>query len=104
MFMTRAELSPGGRGPSGGGTGLLKPAVLTGGSLVAGLCLSRLAQRVAEDDVAMAAPLFHFLGQQAAMLLTLVQLMTAFILPRFEVRAFLGAVQDHGVARPGGPA
>jgi acyl-CoA synthetase (AMP-forming)/AMP-acid ligase II len=85
---------------SSGTTGLPKSVVLTHRNLVASLCQTRLADRVTEDDVVIAAlPLFHIYGLQLTLNLPLLAGVTVVILPRFELEAFLRAVQDHGVTR-----
>ena len=85
---------------SGGTTGLPKSVVLTHRNLVAGLCQMRLVPGVTEDDVMIAAlPLFHIFGLQYTLNLALVQGATVVILPRFELGAFLRAIQDHAVTR-----
>jgi len=85
---------------SSGTTGLPKSVVLTHRNLVASLCQTRLADQVTEDDVVIAAlPLFHIYGLQLTLNLPLLAGVTVVILPRFELEAFLRAVQDHGVTR-----
>jgi acyl-CoA synthetase (AMP-forming)/AMP-acid ligase II len=83
---------------SSGTTGLPKSVELTHRNLVASLCQTRLAHPVAEGDVVIAAlPLFHIYGLQITLNLPLLAGATVVILPRFELAAFLRAIQDHGV-------
>ena len=83
---------------SSGTTGWPKSVELTHRNLVASLCQTRLAHPVAEDDVVIAAlPLFHIYGLQITLNLSLLAGATVVILPRFELAAFLRAIQDHGV-------
>jgi acyl-CoA synthetase (AMP-forming)/AMP-acid ligase II len=83
---------------SSGTTGLPKSVVLTHRNLVASLCQTRLGQPVAEGDVWIAAlPLFHIYGLQITLNLPLLAGATVVILPRFELGAFLRAIQDHGI-------
>jgi acyl-CoA synthetase (AMP-forming)/AMP-acid ligase II len=85
---------------SSGTTGLPKSVELTHRNLVASLCQTRLVHRVTEDDVVIAAlPLFHIYGLQMTLNLALLAGATVVILPRFELEAFLRAVQDHGITR-----
>ena len=87
--------------PTSSGTiGLPKHVVLTHRNLVASLCQTRLVHRVTENDVVIAAlPLFHIYGFQLTLNLALLEGATVVILPRFELDAFLRAVQDYGVTR-----
>ena len=85
---------------SSGTSGLPKSVVLTHRNLVASLCQTRPVHQVGEDDVVIAAlPLFHAFGFQVTLNLALLQGATVVILPRFELDAFLAAVQDHAVTR-----
>jgi acyl-CoA synthetase (AMP-forming)/AMP-acid ligase II len=85
---------------SSGTTGLPKSVELTHRNLVASLSQSWTAQQVTEDDVVIAAlPLFHIYGLQITLNLPLLAGATVVILPRFELEAFLRAVQDHGITR-----
>jgi acyl-CoA synthetase (AMP-forming)/AMP-acid ligase II len=85
---------------SSGTSGLPKSVVLTHRNLVASLCQTRPVHQVGEDDVVIAAlPLFHAFGFQVTLNLALLQGATVVILPRFELYAFLRAVQDHAVTR-----
>jgi acyl-CoA synthetase (AMP-forming)/AMP-acid ligase II/NAD(P)-dependent dehydrogenase (short-subunit alcohol dehydrogenase family) len=85
---------------SSGTTGLPKSVVLTHRNLVASLSQMRLVHKVTEDDVVIAAlPLFHIYGLQVTLNLALLQGATVVILPRFELEAFLRAVQEHHVTR-----
>ena len=85
---------------SSGTSGFPKSVVLTHRNLVASLCQTRPVHRVGEDDIVIAAlPLFHAFGFQVTLNLALLQGATVVILPRFELDAFLTAVQDHAVTR-----
>jgi acyl-CoA synthetase (AMP-forming)/AMP-acid ligase II len=85
---------------SSGTTGLPKSVELTHRNLVASLGQTWLAHQAAEDDVVIAAlPLFHIYGLQITLNLPLLAGATVVILPRFELEAFLRAVQDHGITR-----
>jgi acyl-CoA synthetase (AMP-forming)/AMP-acid ligase II len=85
---------------SSGTTGLPKSVVLTHRNLVANLGQTRLVHQVTEDDVVIAAlPLFHIYGLQITLNLPLLAGATVVILPRFELEAFLRAVQDHAITR-----
>jgi acyl-CoA synthetase (AMP-forming)/AMP-acid ligase II len=85
---------------SSGTTGLPKSVVLTHRNLVASLGQTRLVHQVTGDDVVIAAlPLFHIYGLQLTLNLPLLAGATVVILPRFELEAFLRAVQDHAITR-----
>jgi acyl-CoA synthetase (AMP-forming)/AMP-acid ligase II/NAD(P)-dependent dehydrogenase (short-subunit alcohol dehydrogenase family) len=85
---------------SSGTTGLPKSVVLTHRNLVGNLCQMRDALGLTERDVVVAAlPLFHIYGLQVTLNLALRAGATVVILPRFELSAFLRAVQDYGVTK-----
>ena len=83
---------------SSGTTGLPKGVELTHRNLVANLCQMRSAHHRCEDDVVLAVlPLFHIFGLQVTLNLSLSAGATVVLLPRFELRAFLNAIQTYGV-------
>jgi acyl-CoA synthetase (AMP-forming)/AMP-acid ligase II len=85
---------------SSGTTGLPKSVELTHRNLVASLRQTSFAHQVTENDVVIAAlPLFHIYGLQITLNLPLAAGATVVILPRFELTAFLRAMQDYGVTR-----
>ena len=85
---------------SSGTTGLPKSVMLTHHNLVANLCQMRSAHRLREDDVVIAVlPLFHIFGFQVSLNLALRAGATIVILPRFDLKAFLNAIQTYGVTR-----
>ena len=85
---------------SSGTTGLPKSVVLSHRNLVANLCQMRPRQRLSHKDAVIAAlPLFHIYGLQITLNLALLQGATVVIMPRFELRAFLRAIEDHRVTR-----
>jgi acyl-CoA synthetase (AMP-forming)/AMP-acid ligase II len=85
---------------SSGTTGWPKCVELTHRNLVASLGQTWLVHQVTEDDVVIAAlPFFHIYGLQLTLNLPLLAGATVVILPRFELEAFLRAVQDHGITR-----
>jgi acyl-CoA synthetase (AMP-forming)/AMP-acid ligase II len=82
--------------PSSGTSGLPKLVVLTHRNMVANLCQMETSKLVTENDVVIAAlPLFHILGLQVSMHLTLLRGATLVILPRFELGSFLHAIQNY---------
>ena len=86
--------------PSSGTTGRPKIAVLTHRNLVAAQDMLAHAQFVTEQDVALAlAPMFHIYGLQGTLNPGLLQGATIVILPRFELGAFLQAIQNYHVTR-----
>src|SRR6516164_6108247 len=85
---------------SSGTTGLPKTVVLTHRALVANLCQMRSAHHLTPEDVVIAAlPMFHIFGFQVSLNLALRAGATVVILPRFELEAFLGAIESNGVTR-----
>jgi acyl-CoA synthetase (AMP-forming)/AMP-acid ligase II len=85
---------------SSGTTGLPKSVELTHRNLVANLCQMRSAHHVFEDDVVLAVlPLFHIFGLQVTLNLSLRAGATVVLLPRFELKAFLNAIQTYAVTR-----
>ena len=85
---------------SSGTTGLPKIVVLTHRNLVASLCQTRLVHKVTADDVVLAAlPLFHIFGLQISLNLALLEGATVVILPRFDLAAFLRAVEVYRATR-----
>ena len=85
---------------SSGTTGLPKSVMLTHHNLVANLCQMRSAHRLREDDVVIAVlPLFHIFGFQVSLNLALRAGATIVLLPRFDLKAFLNAIQTYGVTR-----
>ena len=85
---------------SSGTSGLPKAVELTHRNLVANLWQMRSVHRLTEDDVVIAVlPLFHIFGFQVTLNLALQAGATVVILPRFELRAFLNAIQTYGVTR-----
>jgi acyl-CoA synthetase (AMP-forming)/AMP-acid ligase II len=85
---------------SSGTTGLPKSVLLTHRNLVASLCQTRLAHRVTEDDVVIAAvPVFHIYGMQVTLNLGLLEGATVVLMPRFELGEFVRAIADYGVTR-----
>jgi acyl-CoA synthetase (AMP-forming)/AMP-acid ligase II len=85
---------------SSGTTGLPKLVVLTHRNLVASLGQTRLVHGVTEDDVVIAAlPLFHIFGLQISLNLGLLAGATVVMLPRFDLAAFLRAIEQYRATR-----
>ena len=85
---------------SSGTTGLPKSVMLTHHNLVANLCQMRSAHPLREDDVVLAVlPLFHIFGFQVSLNLALRAGATVVIMPRFDLKAVLNAIQTYGVTR-----
>jgi acyl-CoA synthetase (AMP-forming)/AMP-acid ligase II len=82
---------------SSGTTGLPKGVLLDHRALVADLVQSHVAHRIDADDVvAGVLPFFHSMGMWA-MNLTLAYGGAIVTLPRFELPAFLAAIQEHRI-------
>jgi len=85
---------------SSGTTGLPKTVMLTHRNLVAAVCSLRVPEPVSEEDVVLAAlPLCHIAGMQIVLQNALSSGATVVILPRFELEAFLGAIERYRVTR-----
>jgi acyl-CoA synthetase (AMP-forming)/AMP-acid ligase II len=85
---------------SSGTTGLPKGVVLTHRNLVAGLCCLRAPEPVAADDVVLAVlPLSHIAGMEVVLNHALASGATVVTLPRFDVEAFLAAIERYRVTR-----
>jgi acyl-CoA synthetase (AMP-forming)/AMP-acid ligase II len=84
---------------SSGTTGLPKGVALTHRNLVANVCQVNVPHRLTEADVVFGQPpFFHIYGLFLAAF-ALAGGVTLVTLPRFELGAFLRAVQDHRVTR-----
>jgi acyl-CoA synthetase (AMP-forming)/AMP-acid ligase II len=85
---------------SSGTTGFSKGVMLTHRNLVANLAQVSAMQPVSEDEVLIAVlPFFHIYGMQVIMNHGLYSGATVVSMPRFEIEAFLQALQDHRVTR-----
>ncbi|MFE4539970.1 AMP-binding protein [Streptomyces scopuliridis] len=85
---------------SSGTTGTSKGVMLTHRNVVANLEQLRLSWRTNEDDVLCAVlPFFHVYALTVLLNAALCVGATVVTLPRYGVRAFLGAVQSYGVTR-----
>jgi len=85
---------------SSGTTGLPKSVMLTHRNLVAGLLSLQAPEPVSEDDVVLAVlPLCHIAGMQVVMNHSLSSGATVVTLPKFDLEAFLGAIERYRVTR-----
>jgi acyl-CoA synthetase (AMP-forming)/AMP-acid ligase II len=85
---------------SSGTTGLPKSVMLTHRNLVAGLVSLRAPEPVSKEDVILAAlPLCHIAGLQVVLGSALSAGATVVTLPKFELKAFLGAIERYRVTR-----
>lgn len=83
---------------SSGTTGRPKGVMLTHRNLVANMIQSQLLGRVCDTTVALAVlPLFHIYGMTAIMNLALYRRAKVVTMPRFDLEAFLAAIQEHRV-------
>jgi acyl-CoA synthetase (AMP-forming)/AMP-acid ligase II len=85
---------------SSGTTGLPKGVMLTHRNLVANICQTAAMLRTSEDDrVAAVLPFFHIYGLVVVLNASLQRGATLVTLPRFELPAFLGMLQEHRITR-----
>jgi acyl-CoA synthetase (AMP-forming)/AMP-acid ligase II len=85
---------------SSGTTGLPKAVMLTHRNLVAGLCSFRAPEPVGAEDVVLAVlPMYHIAGIQIVMNPALSSGATVVTLPRFDLEAFLAAIERYQVTR-----
>jgi acyl-CoA synthetase (AMP-forming)/AMP-acid ligase II len=85
---------------SSGTTGFSKGVMLTHRNLVANLVQISASQHVGEDERIIAIlPFFHIYGMIVIMNHGLYRGATLVTMPRFELEAYLQAIQDHGITR-----
>ena len=85
---------------SSGTTGLPKGVLLSHRHLVANLCQMRAVHQVGPDDVLLVAlPLCHIFALQVTLSLGLAAGATVVTMPRFDLEAFCGLIQEHRVTR-----
>jgi acyl-CoA synthetase (AMP-forming)/AMP-acid ligase II len=85
---------------SSGTTGLPKGVMLTHRNLVANLCQVREVQSLAEGDTVIGVlPFFHIYGMTVIMNQALARGATVVTMPRFDLDAFLGHIERHGVTK-----
>ena len=85
---------------SSGTTGLPKGVMLTHRNLVANICQTVAVLRTSEDDrIAAVLPFFHIYGLVVVLNTSLQRGATLVTMPRFELPAFLGMLQEHRITR-----
>jgi acyl-CoA synthetase (AMP-forming)/AMP-acid ligase II len=88
---------------SSGTTGLPKGVMLTHRNLVANICQCEgmeTFEQFREDDVCLAVlPFFHIYGMVVIMQWALAEGGTLIVMPRFDMEAFLGAVQTYHITK-----
>jgi acyl-CoA synthetase (AMP-forming)/AMP-acid ligase II len=85
---------------SSGTTGLPKGVMLTHRNLVANICQMAAPHRMdSEERVIAALPFFHIYGMVVILNAALTRGATLVTMPRFELPAYLQALQDHRITR-----